>query len=90
MLGDHQKLLDSYLESRTVKVRYAGEECTRETNKGGPILWNLLLDTLLHDLEWRGYFVQAFADDIVLVVDEDTALEVSKIANEALARVQDW
>nr|XP_049697305.1 uncharacterized protein LOC126054733 [Helicoverpa armigera] len=92
-----RRLLDSYLDSRKVRVRYAGEECTRETNKGcvqgsigGPILWNLLLDPLLQDLERRGNFVQAFADDIVLVVDGDTAAEVSRITNAALAHVREW
>ena len=92
-----RRLIDSYLDGRKVKVRYAGEECTRETSKGcvqgsigGPILWNLVLDPLLQDLEQRGIFVQAFADDIVLVVDGDTATEVSRSANAALAHVQGW
>lgn len=92
-----RRLLDSYLEGRKVSVRYAGEESTRETNKGcvqgsigGPILWNLLLDPLLHKMEESGYFIQAFADDIVLVVDGDTAAEVSRSANAALARVHGW
>ena len=92
-----RRLLDSYLDSRKVKVRYAGEECTRVTSKGcvqgsigGPILWNLILDPLLQELERRGIFAQAFADDIVLVLDGDSATEVSTSANAALAHVQSW
>ncbi|XP_063838171.1 uncharacterized protein LOC135087301 [Ostrinia nubilalis] len=92
-----RRLLDSYLDCRRVKVRYAGEECTRSTNKGcvqgsigGPILWNVLLDPLLQELERRQYYVQAFADDVVMVFDGDTGLEVSRQANAALAFVQRW
>ncbi|XP_063833265.1 uncharacterized protein LOC135082400 [Ostrinia nubilalis] len=92
-----RRLLDSYLDCRRVKVRYAGEECTRSTNKGcvqgsigGPILWNVLLDPLLQELERRQYYVQAFADDVVMVFDGDSGLEVSRQANAALAFVQRW
>ncbi|XP_063834856.1 uncharacterized protein LOC135084043 [Ostrinia nubilalis] len=92
-----RRLLDSYLDCRKVKVRYAGEECTRSTNKGcvqgsigGPILWNILLDPLLQELDRREYYVQAFADDVVMVFDGDTGLEVSRRANAALAFVRQW
>ncbi|KAL0892590.1 hypothetical protein ABMA27_014319 [Loxostege sticticalis] len=92
-----RRLLDSYLEGRCVKVRYAGEEVSRDTNKGcvqgsigGPILWNLLLDPLLKDLERRGHYVQAFADDVVMIFDGDTADEVTREANAALSFVQNW
>ncbi|KAL0870224.1 hypothetical protein ABMA27_006364 [Loxostege sticticalis] len=92
-----RRLLDSYLEHRSVKLRYAGEEVGRDTNKGcvqgsigGPILWNLLLDPLLHELERRGYYVQAFADDVVLLFDGETALEVETEANAALSFVSQW
>ncbi|XP_063835567.1 uncharacterized protein LOC135084759 [Ostrinia nubilalis] len=92
-----RRLLDSYLDCRKVRVRYAGEECTRSTNKGcvqgsigGPILWNILLDPLLRDLEDMGYYVQAFADDVVMLFDGDSGLEVSRQANAALAYVQQW
>lgn len=92
-----RRLLDSYLEQRSVKVRYAGEEVGRSTDKGcvqgsigGPILWNLLLDPLLHGLERRGHYVQAFADDVVLLFHGDTAAEIANEANAALAHVKEW
>ncbi|KAL0882745.1 hypothetical protein ABMA27_016296 [Loxostege sticticalis] len=91
------RVLDSYLEHRGVKVRYAGEEIPRSTNKGcvqgsigGPILWNLLLDPLLHELERRGYYVQAFADDVVMLFDGNTALEIEREANTALRYIEEW
>ncbi|KAA5782693.1 hypothetical protein F3H09_32010, partial [Pseudomonas aeruginosa] len=80
---DLRRVMGSYLSDRVVRVRYGGEECRRATNKGcvqgsigGPILWNLLLDPLLKEQESRGEYIQAFADDVVMVFDGETALEI--------------
>ncbi|KAL0879138.1 hypothetical protein ABMA27_002934 [Loxostege sticticalis] len=71
-------MVDSYLEDRCVRLRYAGAECRRVTTKGcvqgsigGPTFWNLLLDPLLRDLEGGDLRGQAFADDVVLVISGD-------------------
>ncbi|CAK1592792.1 unnamed protein product [Parnassius mnemosyne] len=94
---DLRRVMDSYLRNRKVVVRYGGEEYTKDTNKGcvqgsigGPILWNLLLDPLLTSLECRGEYCQAFADDVVLVFDGDTAHEVERHANATLEHVWTW
>ncbi|XP_061385419.1 uncharacterized protein LOC133320797 [Danaus plexippus] len=39
---------------------------------------------------WLGAYVQAFADDIVLVFSGHTALEIQRDANAALAVARDW
>ncbi|XP_062531476.1 uncharacterized protein LOC134201168, partial [Bombyx mori] len=57
---------------------------------GGPVLWNLLLDPLLKSLDTQKVYCQAFADDVVLVFDGDTALEIENRANAALEHVQEW
>lgn len=92
-----RRLLDSYLDCRKIGLRYAGEEHTRNTQKGcvqgsigGPILWNLLLDPLIHGLEEEGVYCQAYADDVVMVFSGDTGLEISRQANAALAYVREW
>ncbi|XP_063617206.1 uncharacterized protein LOC134790367 [Cydia splendana] len=92
-----RRVIDSYLSNRVVRVRYAGEEIKRETNKGcvqgsigGPILWNLLLNPLLQELTQQGIYCQAFADDIVLVFDGKTALDIERPANAALEHVFAW
>lgn len=92
-----RRVIDSYLTNRRVRVRYAGEEVIKDTTKGcvqgsigGPILWNILLDTLLKGLQRRGDYGQAFADDVVLLFDGDTAVEVQRRANDALAYVREW
>ncbi|KAJ0170097.1 hypothetical protein K1T71_014703 [Dendrolimus kikuchii] len=95
--GNIQRILGSYLENRSVSLRYLGEEVERQTTKGcvqgsigGPILWDLLLDPLLKDLEARGYYVQAFADDVVLLFDGDSGSSIERGANAALSYVQEW
>ncbi|XP_063382997.1 uncharacterized protein LOC134669402 [Cydia fagiglandana] len=92
-----RRTIDSYLENRKVTVRYAGQEYNKGTNKGcvqgsigGPILWNLLLDPLLRKLEQNGVFCQAFADDVVLIFDGDTALDIETQANATLEHVRTW
>ncbi|KAJ2940785.1 hypothetical protein O0L34_g14902 [Tuta absoluta] len=92
-----RRLVDSYLTNRNVRLRYAGEECVRQTTKGcvqgsigGPTYWNLLLDPLLKDLTGKGNYCQAFADDVVLIITGNTALEVQGRTNSALEHVQRW
>lgn len=60
------RILYNYLSDRRIKLRYAGNEITKNTNKGyvqgsieGPILWNLLLDPLLRSLTARGDYCQS-------------------------------
>lgn len=91
-----RRMVDSYFESRTVRVRFAGREHLKGTTKGcvqgsigGPIFWNLLLDPLLRELDRRGVYCQAFADDIILVFDGETA-NIQRRANEVLSYVRDW
>ncbi|XP_063394129.1 uncharacterized protein LOC134679182 [Cydia fagiglandana] len=92
-----RQMMDSYLKDRSVTVRYAGEQHGLETSKGcvqgsiaGPILWNLLLDPLLKSLQARGDYCQAFADDVALVVDGSTAMEIEAKANSALEHAREW
>lgn len=92
-----RRVISDYLSDRSVEVRYAGEKYRKATEKGcvqgsigGPILWNLLLDPLLRQLESRGFYCQAFADDVVLVFDGKEAREIEEQANAALEHVREW
>lgn len=92
-----RRVIDCYLSNRTVSVRYAGTTAERKTSKGcvqgsigGPILWNLLLDPLLKELMQKSYYCQAFADDVVMVFDGNTALEIERQACVALEHVRSW
>lgn len=80
-----QKPINSYLKDRKVRVRYAGKEYPKGTEKccvqgsiGGLVMWNLLIHLLLKNLDGRGDNVQAFGDDIVLVFHGSTAAEIER------------
>ncbi|CAF4832319.1 unnamed protein product [Pieris macdunnoughi] len=86
--------MDSYLSDRTIKLNYASHVVCRQTNKGcvqgsvgGPLLWNLLLDPLLKTLHEAEITAQAFADDIVLLVEGNIASDIEVKPNSALAMV---
>ncbi|KAJ2947205.1 hypothetical protein O0L34_g16913 [Tuta absoluta] len=92
-----RSLVNDYFENRKVSVGYLGQQHKKRTTKGcvqgsigGPTFWNVLLDPLLDEMEERGVFCQAFADDIVLVFSGTTALEIEKVANPTLAHVKAW
>lgn len=55
-----------------------------------PMLWDLLLDPLLWELQSRGDYCQTFADDVVLVFDGDSAIDIERQANAALSCVKAW
>ncbi|CAK1582995.1 unnamed protein product [Parnassius mnemosyne] len=89
--------MNSYLEDRKVRVRYASKEYIKVTNKGciqgsigGPTFWNILLDPLLDELERRGIYCQAFADDIVLVFSGESVTELERQADQTLTYVEAW
>ncbi|GBP17687.1 Retrovirus-related Pol polyprotein from type-1 retrotransposable element R1 2 [Eumeta japonica] len=90
-------MVRGYLWDREVIVRYAGRQCRRRTSKGciqgciaGPIFWNLILDSLLPEFGELGVYVQAFADDVVLMFSGQSASSIEGDAKQALAHVHDF
>lgn len=87
----------SYLRDRMVRVSYAGADFEKTTNKGcvqgsigGPTFWNLLLDPLLDYLEATGTYVQAFADDVVLIFSGRSSESIQTEGNKVLDKVYKW
>ena len=73
------KILTSWIETllrhRTVQVELYGDKVKREVVKGNPqggilspFLWNCVLSSLLLELRSRGFYVQAYADDLAVLV----------------------
>lgn len=92
-----RRLIISYFTNRSVNVGYAGKVHRKHTTKGcvqgsigGPTFWNVLLDSLLDELERDGIYCQAFADDIVLVFSEKTVRDIERIAENTLRLVDEW
>lgn len=90
-------LIRDYLRDRSIGLGYAGAETNRKTTKGciqgstcGPIMWNVLLDPLLQEMERSAVHTQAFADDILLVATGETAREVESKMSHALDTIANW
>lgn len=56
----------------------------------GPTLWNIVLDELLETELPPGCRLQAFADDVLLIVSRDSASDLESAANEALQIIVSW
>ena len=91
------KLVQSYFLGRSVRLRYADAETTKVMTRGcvqgsvcGPTFWNVILDELLETPLPEGCHIQAFADDVLLLVTGEDANSVQDAANRALAIISDW
>lgn len=98
------KLVESYFTNRKTVIKYGSTCITRIPSQGccqgsvsGPLLWNILLDSLfenLHGIErYKGKFnVQAYADDTILFFNfnKKNVAETFKIANEILKLIHTW
>jgi ribonuclease HI len=66
---------------------------TRGCPQGGvlsPLLWSLVVDDLLVKLNSRGYYAQAYADDIVIFIREKFPGTISEIMSNALKCLDEW
>lgn len=90
-------LIVSYLSERRVQMVYADVSQTKQINKGciqgsvcGPFFWNLIMDELLSTNLPKGCSIQAFADDVLLIVEAGTVSELSAAAGAALRIIHHW
>ena len=91
------KLVQSYFTGRSVRLSYADAETTKMMTRGcvqgsvcGPTFWNLILDELLETPMPEGCLIQAFADDVLLIVQGKNAVSVQDAANRALTMISEW
>ncbi|CAG4959997.1 unnamed protein product [Parnassius apollo] len=88
---DYPRLLTDILNRlcprSEVILDHAGRRVIKTMSKGciqgstcGPVLWNIILDELLDARLPAGFHIQAFADDVLLVV---TAASVGELENAA-------
>ena len=83
--------IENLLRHRTVQVELNGEKIKREVMKGNPrggilfpFLWNCVINSLLIDLRNRGFHVQAYADDVAILVTGTNMLWTKGKAQKAL------
>ena len=67
--------IETLLRHRTVQLELYGDKIKREVVKGNPqrgilspFLWNCVLNSLLLELRSRGFCVQAYVDDLAVLV----------------------
>ena len=96
------KVLTSWIETllihRTVQVELYGDNVKREVVKGNPqggilspFLWNLgVLNNLLLELRSRGFYVQAYADDLAVLVTGVDMLWIRDMAQKAINISTNW
>jgi hypothetical protein len=90
-------LIKSYLTNRKVTFTQGDTKVEKTPTKGcpqgsvlGPTLWNLVLDPLL-DSDWPpGVTTIAYADDIAVVVTNDSRQDLIANAQTALDNVINW
>ncbi|RVE41091.1 hypothetical protein evm_014259 [Chilo suppressalis] len=91
------RLVADYLRERTVALSHAGVTATTTTQRGcvqgsacGPALWNIILDGLLSLSFSAGCRIQAYADDVFLIVSAKDPITLERNARQALDMVANW
>jgi hypothetical protein len=83
------------LESRNIIATLSGEtlgaSAVRGCLQGGvlsPLLWSLVMDDLLCQLNDNGHYTVGYADDIAILIDGKFLQAVSEVLQTALCTVQ--
>ena len=89
--------IENLLGLRTVQVELNGKKLKREVVKGNPqdgilspFLWKCVLNSLLINLRHRGFHVQAYADDVAILVTGTNMLWIKGRAQKALNIANNW
>ena len=82
--------IETLLRHRTVQVELCGDKAKRKVVKRNPqggilssFLWNCVLNSLLLELRSRGFYVQAYADDLAVLVTGADMLWIRGMAQKA-------
>lgn len=87
----------SYFSDRKAFVAEGKETRHRDVERGcpqgsicGPFIWNFMLDDLLKELFEENCKVVAYADDLLLLIETNSRLEMERKATAMLQRVTEW
>lgn len=89
-------LIRSYLSERRA-ILGTTQTIEKEVTKGcpqgsvlGPLFWNLIFDDAIDTVRTSGNEAIAFADDLIVVVNAETRLEMEKKGNEVTRKLTEW
>ena len=89
--------ISTMLQSRFISVNIHGQTITRSIGKGcpqggilSPLLWNLVMDSLLQLLKAHNVWCIGYADDLVICVENNTPSITAEVTQHALSIIQKW
>ena len=92
-----RKILQSYLSNRKLIVNLSRRRHERQVNSGvpqgsilGPLLWNILYDSLLRIKVCRNARLVAYADDLAVLATSADRVDMENAINGTLKLVTDW
>lgn len=90
-------LILNYIKDRKVLMNYADITISKTMSRGciqgsvcGPLFWNIILDDLFDVALPEGCHIQAFADDVLLIVKNKKSIDLQIAANTALKSICKW
>ncbi|KAH7963907.1 hypothetical protein HPB52_023780 [Rhipicephalus sanguineus] len=90
-------LLRTFLADRSVFLRSHGGQVEARPTLGSPqgsplspLLWNVVIDSLLSLRMPRGVVVQAYADDTIILLPASSREALGELASRVLRRVVNW
>lgn len=91
------QILLNYLSNRTVELNLADCNLSRNMSRGciqgsvcGPTMWNLILDELLDLPLPPNCHIQAYADDVLLILHSPSLSTLQSTTNTALSQISAW
>ncbi|UYV73035.1 EPM2AIP1, partial [Cordylochernes scorpioides] len=90
-------LVRDFLRDRRVSIKVGAVDIHRIVSKGcpqgsccGPILWNVVADTILRKELPAGACMVAYANDNCLIISEKSRRKAEALANESIGRLKVW
>ena len=87
----------SMLSSRIISAKLGQFSISAKTTKGcpqggvlSPLLWSIVVDKILNDLNNCGFLTQGYADDIVIIIRGKEETNICDRMQHALNKVSNW
>lgn len=91
------RLMIKYLTDRKVTLKWEGAYVEKFHTKGysqgsilGPLLWNVMFETLLRTDLWHGNRIIAYADDPVVLIQGGSRVELENNTDMVIQRISRW